>query len=75
MGDKKATDDDKAVDVLKFRGEDGLILMAQLFNSVYETGAWPKNFVEIKMSALKNNPKDTKYSDHRKSALSHMQQR
>jgi hypothetical protein len=32
---------------------------------VYETGEWPKNFIEIKMTALKKEPNATKFSDHR----------
>jgi hypothetical protein len=38
MKDKKATgDDDVPADVLKLLGEDGLRLMTQLMNNIYET--------------------------------------
>jgi hypothetical protein len=64
MSDKKATgDDDVPGDVLKLLGEDGLRLMTQLINSMYVTGEWPKNFIEVTMIALKK-PKATKCSDH-----------
>jgi hypothetical protein len=39
MRDKKATgDDDVPGDVLKLLGEDGLRIMTQLINNIYETG-------------------------------------
>jgi hypothetical protein len=64
--DKKATgDDDISGDVLKLLGEDGLRLMTQLINSMYVTGEWPRDFIEITMYALKKKPKATKCSDHR----------
>jgi hypothetical protein len=52
--DKKATgDDDVLGDVLKLLGEDGLRIMTQLINSIYVTGTWPRDFIEVKMIALK----------------------
>jgi hypothetical protein len=65
MRDKKATgDDDVPGDVLKLLGEDGLKLMTQLINSMYVTGEWPRDFIEVTMTALKKKPKATKCSDH-----------
>jgi hypothetical protein len=69
MRDKKATgDDDIPGDVLKLLGEDGLRLMTQLINSIYVTGEWPRDFIEVTMIALKK-PKATKCSDHRTISL------
>jgi hypothetical protein len=46
MRDKKATcDDDVPGDVLKLLGGDGLRLMTQLINNIYETGEWPNDFI------------------------------
>jgi hypothetical protein len=45
-------------------GENGLRLMTQLINNVYETGQWLKDFIEVAMFALKKKPKATKCSDH-----------
>jgi hypothetical protein len=46
MRDKKATeDDDVPVEVLKLLEEDGLNLMTQLINNLYESGEWPKDFI------------------------------
>jgi hypothetical protein len=65
MKDKKATrDDDVPGDVLRFLGEDGLKLMTQLINSIYVTGEWPRDFIEVTMIALQKKPKATKRSDH-----------
>jgi hypothetical protein len=70
MRDKKATgDDDIPGDVLKLLGEDGLRLMTQLINSIYVTGEWPRDFMEVTMIALKKKPKATKCSDHRTISL------
>jgi hypothetical protein len=46
-------------------GEDGLRLITELINSMYVTGEWPRDFIEVKMIALKKKPKTTKCSDHR----------
>jgi hypothetical protein len=65
MRDKEATgDDDVPGDLLKFFGEDGLKLMTQLINSIYVTGEWPRDLIEVIMIALKNKPKAIKCSDH-----------
>jgi hypothetical protein len=70
MRDKKATgDDDVPGDVLKLLGEDGLRLTTQMINSIYVTGEWPRDFIEVTMIALKKKPKATKCSDHRKISL------
>jgi hypothetical protein len=54
MRDKKATgDDDVPGDVLKLFGEVGLRLMTQLINSMYVTGEWPRDFIEVTIIALK----------------------
>jgi hypothetical protein len=76
MRNKKATgDDDVPGDLLKLFGEGGLKIMKKLINTIYETGEWPKNFTEVTMFALNKKPQATKCSDHRKSALSHIQRR
>jgi hypothetical protein len=64
-GNKATGDDDVPGDVLKLLGEDGLRLMTQLINSIYVTGEWPRDFIEVTMIALKKKPKTTKCSDHR----------
>ena len=54
MRNKKATgDDDVPGDVLKLLGEGGLKILTKLFNTIYETGQWPKDFTEVTMTALK----------------------
>jgi len=76
MRNKKVTeDDDIPGDVLKLFGEGGLKITTKLINTIYETGVWPKDFTEVTMIALKKKPQATKCSDHRKSALSHIQRR
>ena len=76
MKKKKATgDDDVPGDVIKLLGEGGLKIMTKLINTIYEIGEWPKGFTEFTMIALKKKPQATKCSDHRKTALSHIQQR
>jgi hypothetical protein len=64
MGDKKVTDDDVSGDVLKLLEEDALKVMIQLIKDIHETGEWPKNFIEVTMTALKKKPKATKCSNH-----------
>ena len=67
---KKATgDDDVPGDVPKLLGEGGLKIMRKLINTVYETGEWPKDFMEVTMIALKKKPQAAKYSDHRTISL------
>jgi hypothetical protein len=36
-----------------------------MINSMYVTGEWPRDFIEVTMIALKKKPKATKCSDHR----------
>ena len=58
--DKKATgDDDVPGDVLKLLGGDGLRMMTQQINSMYDTGEWPKDFSEVTMIAVKKKPEAT----------------
>jgi hypothetical protein len=65
MRNKKASgDDDVPGDVLKLLGEGGLKIMMKLINTIYETGKWPKDFMEVIMIALKKKPQATKCSDH-----------
>jgi hypothetical protein len=76
MRNKKATgDDDVPGYVLKLLGDGGLKIMTKLVNTIYEIGEWPKDFTEVAMIALKKKTQATKCSDHRKSALLHIQQR
>ena len=56
-------------DVLKLLGESGLQIMTQLMNNIYENEEWPKDFIEVTMTALKNKPKATKLSDNRTISL------
>jgi hypothetical protein len=44
-------------------------LMTQLINNIYETGEWPKDFIEVTMIGLKKKPEATKYIDHRAVSL------
>ena len=65
MRNKKATgDDDVPGDVLKLLGEGGLKIMMKLINTIYETGEWPKDFMEVTMITLKWKPQATKCSNH-----------
>jgi hypothetical protein len=67
MRDKNATGDGV---VLKLLGEDGLRLMTQLINSIYVTGEWPRDFIEVTLIVIKKKPKATKRSDHRTISIS-----
>jgi hypothetical protein len=70
MRDKKATGDDNVpVEGLKLLGDDGLNLLKQLINNIYESGEWPKDFTEVTMVALKKKPKARKCKDHRTVSL------
>jgi hypothetical protein len=70
MRDKKATgDDDVPVEALKLLGDDGLNLLTQLANNIYESGEWPKDFTEVTMVALKKKPKARKCTDLRTVSL------
>ena len=76
MRNKRATgDDDVPGDVLKLFGEGGLNIMTKLINTIYETGQWPKDFMEVTMIALKKTPQATNAATIAQSALSHIQRR
>jgi hypothetical protein len=47
----------------------GLNLLTQLINNIYESGEWPKDFIEVTMVALKKKPKARKCTDHRTISL------
>jgi hypothetical protein len=65
MMDKKPKGDDKIpVDVPKMLGEDGLRIMTQLINDIYEIGEWPKDFTEVTMIVLRKKPNSAKCSHH-----------
>jgi hypothetical protein len=49
-------------------GEDGLRLITQLINNIYETGVCPRDFSEVTMTTLKK-PIATKCSNHHTSSL------
>jgi hypothetical protein len=62
--DKKATrDDDIPGSVLRLLDENGLKKMTQLINNTHETGEWPKDFLEVTMTALKKS-EATNCSNH-----------
>ena len=76
MRNKKVTGDDNVPgDVVKLLGEGGLKIMMKLINTIYETGEWLKDFIDVTMISLKKKLQATKCKDHCKSALSHTQQR
>jgi hypothetical protein len=61
MKDKKATGDgDVPVEALKLPGDDGLNILTQLINNIYQSGEWPKDFTEVTMVALKKKSKSRK---------------
>ena len=43
--------------------------MTKLFNTIYETGEWPKDFTEITMITLKKKTQATKFIEHRTTSL------
>jgi hypothetical protein len=57
-------DDDVPGNVLKLRREEGLRIIKQLLNIVYEPGEWPRDFTEVTAIALKKKPNATKCRDH-----------
>jgi hypothetical protein len=66
MRDKEATGNDVVPgDVLEMLGEDGVRLLTYLINSIYETGEWSKDIIEVTVIALKKRLKGTECSDHR----------
>jgi hypothetical protein len=50
--------------VLKLFGKGALTIMTKFINTMYETGEWPKDFMEVTMIALKKKPQATKCSNH-----------
>jgi len=64
MNMKATGDDDVPADVLKLLGDGGLKIMMKLINTIYETGEWPKDFMEVTMIALKKKPQAIKCNDH-----------
>ena len=68
-------DDDVPADVLKLLGDGGLKIMTKLINTIYETGGWPKDFMEVTMIALKKKPHATKCMAIAQLASSHIQRR
>jgi len=70
MRNRKATgDDDVPGDVLELLGEGGLKILTKLFNTIYGTGEWPKDFAKVTIIALKKKTQTTKCSDHRTISL------
>jgi len=66
----KATgNDDLPADVLKLLGDGRLKIMTKLINTIYETGEWPKDFIEVTMIALKKKPQATKCNEYRTISL------
>jgi hypothetical protein len=47
MRNKKATGDDVPGDVLRVLGENDLKIMKHMINTIYETGEWLKDFIEV----------------------------
>jgi hypothetical protein len=65
MKHKKATGDGNVSgDVLKLLGGDGLKIMTQLINNIYEPGKRSKDLNEVTMIALNKEPKATKFSHY-----------
>jgi hypothetical protein len=66
MRDKKAIgyNDDVPWDVLKSLGAAGLKLMTLLISSVYGTGEWSKDFIDVAVIAFNKKPEASKHCDH-----------
>jgi hypothetical protein len=76
MRKMKATgDDDVLGEVLKLIGDAGLKIMKKLFNTIYETVEWTKDFTEVTMITLKRSHKLQNAATIAQSALSLIQQR
>jgi hypothetical protein len=70
MWDKTATgDDDVLVEALKLLGDDGLNLLTQPINNIYESREWPKDLTEVTVVALKKKPIARKCTDQRTISL------
>lgn len=74
--DKKPTGDGKVLAAVpKMLGKDGLRIMTQVINDMYEIWDCPMDFIEVTMIALKKKLNATKCSHHHKSASQHIQPR
>ena len=51
MRRKKATGDNIPVDLLKEPGDNGLKIMTALVNKIYMSGDWPKDFLDVTVTA------------------------
>ena len=61
MRDKNTTgDNDIPGAVLQFLREDGLKILTQLINNIYDTGECQKDFIDVTMIILKQKPKARK---------------
>ena len=74
MKRNKATgDDDVPADLLKEIGNKGLKVITKLINKIYETGKWPKDFLNVTMVAIEKKQQAKKCSDFRTiSLISHV---
>jgi hypothetical protein len=52
------------VDILKVVGKDGLRILLQLLNNLYETGDCPKDYTEFTMIALNMKSNATKCNEN-----------
>jgi len=77
MRNKKATgDNDIPADVLILLGDGGLKIIMKLINTIYETGEWSKDFMEVTMFALKKRSHKLQNAlTNTQLASSHIQQR
>ena len=57
------------MDLLVELGNSGLKIMNALFNKIYMTGDWPKDFLDVTMIALPKKIQGKKCSDHRTISL------
>jgi hypothetical protein len=65
MQRKKATGDDNIlVDLLKELGDSGFKIITELFNKIYMSGDWPKEFLDVTTIALPKKNKVKKCNDH-----------
>jgi hypothetical protein len=64
--DKKATGDydDVPWDVLKSLGAAGLKLTTLLMSSIYGTGDWSKDFIDVAVIAFDKKPKASEHCNH-----------
>jgi hypothetical protein len=50
-------------------GEDGLRILTQLINNIYEPVKWPKDFTAVITTALKKKPRTAKRREHHRASL------